>query len=401
VPPSAASDGVLGHESTVVGLAAADGGRVVVSGSGDGVLKVWDVRSGALLRTISDDRADADPPPTPWESPRLPTWGGERGPLLAGFAGSRQVVASAGSRLSVWDLDRGTRLHVLDDKPSRGEHAGALATTADGRYVVSTPGGSLRIWDQETGTVRWVAGNRVTTLAFAGSDRVISGSSHLDTGQYGQYLRSNALRVWDLATGQQIRTLEGRPCGVNALTATSDGRFVASAPNPGLYMFQDARPRLWDVDTGEQLQAFDGHTHTVTAVAITPDQRLLLSGGGNCFQRYDPEFTVKLWDSWTGELRRSFDGHQGPVVTVLVTPDSRWAVSAGGTCLDSALTRAAGPYYPKRTYDGSIRVWDLVTETLAATFQGDDAATCMVLPNRDTVVAGSLNGAVHILRFDR
>lgn len=147
---------------------------------------------------------------------------------------------------------------------------------------------------------------------------------------------------------------------------------------------------MWDVTTGEQVQRFGGHVHTVTAIAITPDQRLVISGGGNCFRRYGPDFTIKLWDARTGELRISLDAHRGPVVAVLVTPDSQWAVSGGGAC----------PYSPE-TYDGSIRVWDLAAETLAATFQGDDAVTCMVLPDPQTIVAGSRDGAVHILRFDR
>lgn len=229
VPPSAAPDTVLGHDSEVVVLTTADHGRVVVSGSGDGVLKVWDVRSGALLRTISDDRVDADPSPHPWDDQRLPTWGGGRGPLLAGFAGSRHVVASAGRRLTVWDLDSGARLRVLE---APGETlVTALAVTPNGRYVVSAPGGSLRVWDQETGAVRSGQGNRITTLALAGNNCFVSGSSHLGMGPLGRKsLQANALRVWDPATGRQIRTLEGHPCGVNALVF--NGQLVAPHRTP-------------------------------------------------------------------------------------------------------------------------------------------------------------------------
>ena len=111
--------------------------------------------------------------------------------------------------------------------------------------------------------------------------------------------------------------------------------------------------------------------------------------GHNCFQRYEPEFTVKLWDVGTGKLSKSFEAHRGPVVGVGITPDSRWAITAAGACMHSP-----------ESYDGSIRVWDLRREGLAATFQGDEAITCLLLLDPRMVVAGSQDGAVHILRFD-
>ena len=115
-PPSLETTAMRGHDTPVVALAAVDGGRLIVSGSGDRVLKVWDVNSGALVRTIDDDRVDADPPPQPWEPRGLPTWGGARGSLLAGFTASRRVVASAGHRLTIWDVERGARLRVFEDE---------------------------------------------------------------------------------------------------------------------------------------------------------------------------------------------------------------------------------------------------------------------------------------------
>ncbi len=413
VPPDTAPDPMPHHESPVVALAVADNGRAVVSGSGDGVLKVWDVRSGALLRTISDDRLDPDRPAAPWTPTTLPTWGGERGPLLAGFIQSRHVVASARGRLTVWDLDRGTRHRVLGDPPKRSADtnrpgsadtsrpATALGVTPDGRYVVSASWW-LQIWDQKTGAVRSVATNHVTALALADSRRAVTGSSGLDIGNrhdVESVLSGNALRVWDLVTGTQIRTLEGHRCGVNALATSPDGRFVVSAPNPGLYLFEDTASRMWNLDTGEHVRAFDGHRFTVASVAVSPDGRHVVSGGSCWFARYGNEFTVMVWDGPTGEHRQTFDAHTGPVTAILVTPDSRWAVSAGGAS-PQAMSRPPR-YTDSYIVDGSIRVWDLETQTPAATFQGDDAALCMVMPDPHTVVVGSLDGAVHILRFDR
>ncbi len=391
------------HDAPVVGLAAADGGRVAVSASGDGVLKVWDVATGALLRTIDDDRVDADPRPSPWDPPRPPTWGRRRGPLLAGFAGGRQAVTFADGRLTVWDLDAGTRLRDLADAgPTYGSEYGAtpeggLTVTPDGRYVVLARD-SLVAWDQETGHVRTVAANRATTVALCGDRRVVTGSSHLNPA-YGEAVPANALRVFDVETGNLIHMLLGHPCGVNALAVTGDGRLVASAPNPGLYMYSDPCPRVWDVDAGEQVRELNGHGHTVTAVAISPDGRHVVTGGGCCFERYGPDFTVRVWNAETGELRDMIVAHTGPVAALLATPDNRWAVSAGGVCPQGLGTgpEHGGSY---TTHDGSIRLHDLETATLAATFQADDAVAVMALAGPHTIFGGGLDGAVHILRID-
>ena len=61
------------------------------------------------------------------------------------------------------------------------------------------------MWDPESGAVRAEPGQRVTTVAFNGIDRFVTGSSALDTVQdNGDALEANALRVWDPAGGSRF-----------------------------------------------------------------------------------------------------------------------------------------------------------------------------------------------------
>ena len=396
-PRSAGYAEPSGHQTTVQSLATADRGRLVVSSSADGTLKVWDRSSGSLLRTIEDEQHDVD---------LAAEWGGQV--LLAGFDDRPEVVSSSSDRLNVWNLATGTRVRVLDnDEARRTSPTGyvapvaALKVTPDGRRIIFAVGDELRVWNLDSGgLLAWRAG-RTTQLGLAGNDLVVSGSSYLAAGSTDEQLTLewNALMVWDLDTGQLRRRLEGHRCGICAMTITSDGRHIVSAPNPGLYMYQDSSLRAWDVDTGEEVHVFPGHVFTVTAVAVTPDQRMLISGGGSCFARYEYDFTVRLWDFRTGDPVHMFDAHTGPVVSLQVSPDSRWAASAAGGCgtPDPRRGPASSGYDP---LDGSIRVWDLRKRALAATFQGDTAATCLLMVGQETLVAGSANGAVHFLRFD-
>ena len=245
--------------------------------------------------------------------------------LVGGFGAGAKAVSSAGAGLDLWDLDGGAVTARLDEAVTNQQYPngnvapiGALAVTPDGGSVIWASG---RYWDSGTRTLgvhrRLDSGHPrpITCLAIAGDrQEVISGSRELEAAQEHRNPPANALRVWNIATAKLVRSLQGHPCGVNDLAVSADGEYVGSAPNPGLYAFQDTAPRVWSLSTGEMLFAFDGHSFTVSAVAFTPDGRLLLSGGGNCFQRYSPESTVKVWDFAGRTLAHNLDRHQGPVV---------------------------------------------------------------------------------------
>jgi WD40 repeat protein len=61
----------------------------------------------------------------------------------------------------------------------------------------------------------------------------------------------------------------------------------------------DNTVKLWDVQTGDCVRSLKGHTHWVRSVAWSGDGLTLASGGDN---------TVKLWDVQTGDCVRSLEG---------------------------------------------------------------------------------------------
>ncbi len=63
----------------------------------------------------------------------------------------------------------------------------------------------------------------------------------------------------------------------------------------------DKTIKLWDVASGRELRTLSGHTDPVSSVAFSPDGNVLASGGG--------DNTIKLWDVASGRELRTLSGH--------------------------------------------------------------------------------------------
>ena len=84
----------------------------------------------------------------------------------------------------------------------------------------------------------------------------------------------------------------------------------------------DETIKLWDVGTGVELKTLEGHDNKVLSVAFSPDGRAIASGSG--------DKTIKLWDSQTGAELKTLTGHSSSVLRVTFSPDGKTLASAGG-----------------------------------------------------------------------
>ena len=69
------------------------------------------------------------------------------------------------------------------------------------------------------------------------------------------------------------------------MALTPDGRLAVSAS-------EDYTLKVWDVTSGQELRSLAGHTREVNAVALTPDGRLAVSASD--------DKTLKVWDVASG-----------------------------------------------------------------------------------------------------
>jgi WD40 repeat protein len=110
---------------------------------------------------------------------------------------------------------------------------------------------------------------------------------------------------------------------VSSLTYTRDGKTLISAGGDGLI-------RLWDPATGKELRRLQGHTAAVLSLALAPGGKRLASGSA--------DGTVRFWDLATaGREMRVLQGHRYGVTSLTFSPDGKQFASADGVRLSFAV----------------------------------------------------------------
>jgi len=287
----------LEHSDPVLSVAFSPDGRLLASGSWDRTIRLWDVGTGQVVRTLSGH--------TGWVR-------------SVAFSPDGRLLAS-GSRdrtIRLWDVEAGQVVRTLS---GHTDWVSSVAFSPDGRLLASgSDDRTIRLWDVGTGqVVRTLSGHTysVNSVAFSPDGRLLASGSV-----------DRTIRLWDVGTGKVVRTLSGHTYSVNSVAFSPDGKLLASGSWDGTIW-------LWDVGTGQVVRTLSGHTGGVNSVAFSPDGRLLASGS------FDE--TIRLWDVGTGQVVRTLSGHTDWVNSVVFSPDGRHLASGGA--------------------DGTLRIWAVRT----------------------------------------
>ncbi len=128
---------------------------------------------------------------------------------------------------------------------------------------------------------------------------------------------SGLIYVWDVAAGKRLANYWAAPA-----TAASEPYNVSlSTDGTLLITYGSLTPvvKLWDTATGQQLREFKADKDNGCDPVLTPDNRFLITSG--------PNFTALVWDVATGEQVRTIQ-LIASAQSISLSPDARYLAVA-------------------------------------------------------------------------
>lgn len=289
----------------IMGVAFSPDGRALASGGTEGQIRLWDAASGALLQTLNE----------------------HTGPVFCvvwSLDGELLVTAGHDGRIRLWER---VGVDAPRLKPALAQtldgHSGpvrGLAFAPDGRTLASASwDGTVKFWDVASATLRETipVSSRLMGLAWSPDGR------YLALGELDR-----AFWVWDVEQRTQRRTFMGTMTPVRSLAFSPDGSTLDTA-------YEDDSMQVWDMATGQCIRRWQGFARAVSDIAWSPDSAHI-AGGGN-------DGLVTIWDIARHALLHLLRGHKAIIWGVSWRLDGRWLASC--------------------SEDNTIRIWDAARAT--------------------------------------
>ncbi|MGE0279037.1 MAG: type IV secretory system conjugative DNA transfer family protein [Rhizobiaceae bacterium] len=249
----------------------------------------------------------------------------------------------------------------------------SLAFSPDNRLLVSgNSDHSVQIWDMSTLQMKSTLtghNDQVNTVAIsADGEKLASGSGTdylLNLGDGPKKVPDRKAQIWELKTGDLLKTITDYPRAVRSVAFSPDGHTLGTA--------NATKVKFVNASSG---QIFAEVSVKESFLAFAPDLRTLASviDGREGVSSDQPGFKtdIAIWDAATRKIMSRLTGHTEMVRAVAFSPDGHTLVSAAN--------------------DGKIIIWDtrtaeIIRTIVASAGNRDLVDRLTVSPNRRTIAA--------------
>ena len=186
--------------------------------------------------------------------------------------------------------------------------------------------------------------NRVQALAFLSDDLVASADA------------DGVVKVWDVAAGNLLHTLNEKHRSTGVIAASPDGKWLA-LPAADRNTIQ-----LWGVHEAAMAGELKDNAGGILAVAFSPDSSSVAAVNGS--------HNVVLWDMTAREIRNTLSHDGDQILSIAFSPNGRW-LATGST-------------------GGEIRYWSIETGKVLGSFKAstNTIATLAFSPDGQWLASG-------------
>jgi serine/threonine protein kinase len=259
-----------GHSGGTSEVAFSNNGQKVITAGGDQTIKVWDAKTGRLLKTISS----------------------LSGPIIdIAVAGDRVLSAHRNGDICLWNLGDGRQLNTY-----RRNDAEVWSVAFAGRmdqFVAASHDWKVAMWNVEASSkpLHIFEGhkNAAQVVAFSSSSRgdvLASGSA------------DKTIKLWNPKTAKLTRTYRGHRDFITAIVFSPDGKYMASAS-------LDGNIRVWSTSSRRLYRSYKAHEGAIAGLAFATDNRTLASAG--------EDGAIKVWDVRRRNAKRTLLANAGKV----------------------------------------------------------------------------------------
>ncbi|MBN2246690.1 MAG: WD40 repeat domain-containing protein [Candidatus Aminicenantes bacterium] len=272
-----------GHANRIYRVDFSANSKYLVSASGDGTARVWEVPSGGQVSSLKEQSGHV-------------FWAAFR-------PNNKHVVVTGGMAARIYDITNGSVVRVLGDHPQRVLTA---EFSPDGNTLATgDEGGMVKLWQagngQEIRSITTGAGS-VHSIDFDPKGRTFA------TG-----CNNGALILWNESTGNKVKTFTGHNRAVSTVKFSRDGKYLVSTS-------VDNSARIWDVSSANTIKTFRGDTFR--SADFSPEGDYIVTGNDNG--------QARIWEVASGKELMVIDrASSGLVFAVEFSPDGKYLATGG------------------------------------------------------------------------